>query len=424
MYKDSGPWSRFGFLIVILVFSLNSCKLLSLLVPGPEDEETNQQPTLSQEIVELAEGIFGLIGSVFENIDDPLNGDYPVGMSVSSDDPETELILTLDDFSPPDDSLVLANGEITLTRTSIDPSPLTIVVVGTLTLSNHTFSTVSLDGSAVWAAADSDPAVDQPESFAGTFTVDGVEYQIADIIAAMEEDDDTNPVVCTPLPTLFMTSAGNYSQDFKAKVWRPGPALTSDRWCPYEYISFSISEDGTSHTYYAGDETPKSGCLDWYSDEDVQKLDMLDGNGDALVSFTVLDYSSCHLHLRGQWGAETLEWIFSAGKDALSGVVVDNNDSVTIGYYPYNKPISGVAVQLGTLSQDMLTFTPVPGATAMTDERGYFEFDDISAYAGQCLGVELTKEGFGDIQSPIPAHRPDPIVLGEQYFEWFGMNPF
>jgi len=424
MYVKRGKCLMVLAVMLLLVPFLSSCNLLSLIIPGSPDDDSDPETTIPDDVIELADGVFNLIGTVFENIDDPLHGEYPDGMSVSGADPDIELTLTFTDFSPPDDSLVLVNGEITLTKTSLDASPLTIMVTGTLALSNYAFTTVTLDGAAAWATADADPAVDQPESFTGTFTVDGVDYLIADILAAIEAaDEDETPDDYSPLPAIFMTSAGNYSQNFNAKVWRPSPAFISDSWAGYTYITFNINDDGTRHTYYAGSETPMSGCLDWHTDGEVQKLDMLDANGDPLFSFTVLDWSSCHLHLVGGWGDETKEWIFSAGKDVLSGVVVDNDDSVTIEHYPYNKPISGVLVQLGTQSEDMMTFSPIPGATAMTDERGYFEFDDISAYVGQYLGVELTKEGYEDIQSPIPPDRLGVIGPGEQYFGLFLMNP-
>lgn len=201
------------------------------------------------------------------------------------------------------------------------------------------------------------------------------------------------PVAINPLPAVFQTGTGNFSQNFKARAWRPGPAADADPWAPYTYMSFAISANGTRYTEYLNDVTGNVGSLNWYMSGVVQKLDFLDSQLDALYSFTVLHHSANYLHLRMLYGSEVREWIFSAGTGNLCGLVVDTIGQTLLDNSWYSKPLSGISIQLGTNTG---TFAPIDGVTATTDEMGFFAFPDLVAPDGQVLGVKVTRAGYTD----------------------------
>jgi hypothetical protein len=406
-------------LLLIIATLVFSCDGITSLLGGEDDK-----PSIPEDILELADGIFSLIGMVFETeADDPtLDTTYPSGMTVAWVTPDVALKITLTNFSPPDDtSGVIANGSITLTLTST--SPYTITLSGTINMSNYTYSSVVLNGTAVWAA-DQEPGDDSPQSVTGTFTVDGKAYSLADIFAAIEDGDDGGgggtTITATPLPTIFMTSAGNYSQLFDDRVWRLGPAGTSDPWAEYNYMTFSISDDGARYGLSLGGADSAAGFINWYTSGGVQKLDFLDSaKTSALYSFTVLGYSKNHLHLRTVWGSETREWIFTAGTYNLSGMVVSSVGSFENGPYMYYPPLEGAQIQFGTLMPD---FTPVSGISTTTDARGYFYLDGLSAYVGQAVGVQITMGGYTTF---TPINGLDTIFIsgGESAYKFIILNP-
>jgi hypothetical protein len=404
-------------LLPLIVFMPLSCDLIS----GGNDDGKDGDPTsFPENVLEVAGGIFSLIGMVFESeTEDPTESEsYPTGMTVSWVAQPTVLEITLTDMTPPDWGTVVIEGSITLTQ--ISDSPFIIEIEGTVTLTNYSCASIALDGTATWAAG-ADPGDSEPESITGTFTVDGTTYDLADLVAAMEEEEEEEeePPVLNPLPVDFMTHLGNFSQDFDDRLWRIGPAALGAHWSEYNYMRFNISEDGSQHTLYRTSEEPSAGFLNWYLQGETQKLDFMDPDGGVLYSFTVLDYSTCHLHLLGTWGVETREWIFSAGIDNLSGVVVDGADEENVDFYLYYKPITEAIVHLGSYVGEVF----LPCVTTTTDERGYFEFLDFTGTLEplEQPWIQVIKEGY--VTSTTMANRGLPIPPDSQVFEYLTLNP-
>lgn len=198
--------------VVIVVLLAVSCPQLGL---GPSESDDNgEDTTIPDSVVEIAFGLTGLLDMVLSGDDPPTAPDsteypdgYPEGMSVEwVNDDESVLRFTLSDFAPPDDDdPATVNGSMTLTERWEDGAPTaTLSVVGSFEMSNFTHDTCDMDAEAVF---DADPATgewtsEEPDSLGGTFTVDGVVYDFAEVLEAIEQlengdDDDETPVSLT-----------------------------------------------------------------------------------------------------------------------------------------------------------------------------------------------------------------------------------
>jgi hypothetical protein len=413
--KKSEKTFKFLSLLVIAIFAVSCSGIESLI--GIKDDK----PSIPEDIVDLADGIFSLIGLVFESeADDPaLDTTYPAGMTVTWVTPETVLRITLTNFSPPDDpGGIVANGSVTLSRTST--SPYTIAFTGSITITNYSYSSVALNGSAVWAAGQ-EPGDSEPASVTGTFTVDGKAYSIADILDAIEGGGGggTAPTSVTPLPSSFKTHVGNFSQYFDDQVWRLGPAEASAPWFgTLNYMTFSIGDDGAHHAVYLNGTETHAGFINWYTSSGVQKLDFLDSaKTSVLYTFTVLGYSKNHLHLRALWGSETREWIFSAGMNNLTGVVTDSIASIPASGgqpYSYYPPLAGAVVELGTCDGE--TFTGY-GAPVTADSRGFFEFPDLGGMGLPPMVGLWLRVTYNEEAQLFQVNRGFPPMQTSNYFE-------
>lgn len=129
--------------LILSVLMILSCG--GILSGGGDDTSV-----IPEEVLNLAGGVFDLIGSVFESdysdpTDDPT---YPAGMTVSWITEPTVLNLAFSGFTPPDDpGGPVVNGSITLAQTG--SSPITMSLSGTLSITNYTYSSVSLSATAV-----------------------------------------------------------------------------------------------------------------------------------------------------------------------------------------------------------------------------------------------------------------------------------
>ncbi len=193
------------FTILIVVLSAVSCAELGIdLSESDGDEDSNGIP---ESVVEIAAGLTELLDMVLSSEDPPTAPDsqeypegYPDGMSVEwANEAESELTFSLTDFIPPDDdNPPTVNGTMTITdQWESGASTATLTVSGSFTMSNFTHSSCSMEAQAVFGA---DPATgewtsDEPDSVTGTFTVDGVIYDFAAVIDAIEQgengDDET-----------------------------------------------------------------------------------------------------------------------------------------------------------------------------------------------------------------------------------------
>ncbi len=386
MGKKRFQSAYFPAVLFIVCFFLAAC---GGLTGGGDDG-----PSIPEGVASLAGGIFETIDLVFESeSSDPTSGTYPAGMSVAWVTYDTVLKLTFTNYTP--NTGVTVNGSVTLSKTSANP--LTMTVVGSMTITGLEYSSASLNGTAVWPAGVADPGDADPVSVTGTFIVDGKSYSLAEVLAAAQDYDNgggtTKPVLVTPLPAAFKTALGNYSQSFDDRAWRTGPAVEGSRWAEYNYMRFSIGPNGDVYAVYLSEVESNAGYINWYLSGGKQKLDFLDSSKTSILySFTVLSYSANHLCLQAPWGGTTREWIFTAGAGNFSGLVLDPNDVVVAAPYNYYKPVAGATVEFGTYSGE--TFTPT-GASTTTNAEGFFVFPGLSpTYDGQKAGIRVSAAGY------------------------------
>lgn len=162
--KVSALWnvSAMSLLILLLLFAV-----------GCESSDDGAD-SIPDGVIEAAEGILGdIVGSAVEQGE---SGSYPSGMTVSESG--STLTVDLTDFSP--DGSVTLNGSIAITQ--VDSN--TMTVVGTISISGHTYSLIEINASSYW----SDPGnQEEPDSVSGTFTVDGTAYAMEDIMQRLQE---------------------------------------------------------------------------------------------------------------------------------------------------------------------------------------------------------------------------------------------
>ncbi|HCM26862.1 MAG TPA: hypothetical protein DIC34_10020 [Treponema sp.] len=280
---------RTALALTFVISCAASCSFIQSLIGsliGSDDKKPvpSKPPT---EAVELADGVFGLIGMIFESPEsDPTlaQGYYPAGMSVAWITPDTALRITLENFTPPDDpGGLVANGEIDLTQTNADP--FTISIAGSIILTNHFYGTASLNGNAVWAAG-TGPGDAEPQSVTGTFTVDGKDWAIADLLAAMDDDGgDGGTVTAYPVPDIYKGAQLHSAYRIE------GPSNIPD----LSFI-FYISGDGKYYTMNEGYLTCE-GTIKWYMDSGWQLLQFHDDANANDRFFVVMEYDASYLRL-------------------------------------------------------------------------------------------------------------------------------
>ncbi len=140
------------------------------------------------EVFEAADGVFGLILAVMDDDVPPISGISISPQEIPDefiDGFQLQIICSSMDPDPPTGPLV--NGTITLT-TRIVQSTKRLEIAGGLVLrertSGTTIQTMFINGLATWLSGG--PEDSEPDSITGTFTVDGVVYDLAAIFEQME----------------------------------------------------------------------------------------------------------------------------------------------------------------------------------------------------------------------------------------------
>jgi hypothetical protein len=290
----------------------------------------------------------------------------------------------------------------------------TVTVEGSLIIANYTRSSAAISGGAVIPLEDT--ANGGPDSVWGTFTVDGTQYGLVEIMRALSGGDGNDSLSHTPVPAMFAIA----SQKFQCRAWRPAPAQMADRWSTYEYITIAISSDGATHAVSYQDGAPGfAGFVDWHTVGAQQKLDLANAAGQVQHSFNVLEYDRNHLRMQMQWGAEMEEFLFSAGTANLTGLVVDGTDELQVGYYIYNPPIAGATVQFGTYTG---SFEPLAGvADCTTDSAGFFAFSDLVLPQSYEVWLRVVKAGYSEQFATV--HSVESVSDTSGAFVWVGMSP-
>ncbi len=344
------------------------------------DQGEDYDGDIPKEKVKLAGGPLQIIGLVLQYFH--MGPQHGLSVSVGLDNPWWAT-MTFSNFSPPGDD-GQANGALRIEVPS--ESPFTVDVYTTsdivITEPQRGTTTVSLDATATWAD-DTNPSNAPPESITGTITVNGVVYDIENL---------------GRLPELFRTSEGNFEQHFKDFAWRPATDDPGAAWARFSYLRFEIAPDGRSHTLFhlihagnPGGELNFAGPLMWDSGS-PDAIWFGDDQSGRAFEYEVREYCDAHLHLRIPWGSDgTREFLFSAGINSLTGVVVHNDPAWSEGGNQYHAPISEVTVQLFRRGENA-----DPLAFAITDDRGVFVFPDLDELPGVSfpLDVDLMVEDY------------------------------
>ncbi len=399
---------------VVGILSVAVCLVAFVSFMCTEESSGGDAAVIPQDVLELATGVFSLFEMVFESdSSNPVLSTYPAGMAVEWVTEPTVLRIVLQGFTP-DSSEMVVNGALTLSLADSSGSTTTVAIDGSLTMANHTYSSATIVGTAVYQLDGSDSS-GSPLSVAGTFAVDGTGYDMAAIMAALTDDGGTtDPGVFTPLPAMYT------SQTLHSRLQRSAPAALSDRWGESTYLSFVIDPDGAGYVATSTDGlNDGQGLVNWYVSGAQQKLSLTDMNRQPLYRFDVLEYDATHMRLQGEWGAETLEWLYSAGTGNLSGVVVDGSDGVLSNFSWYYFPIQGATVQYGTVVGMFEADTSIAACT--TDSSGYFSFSGLGDPGSAMTGVRVVASGYQDqVQITSPQ---EPVSTVDNAFVLVSMTP-
>lgn len=288
-----------GIALAAVLVSLSGCEDLLNLNPA-EDR-------IPDAVVELAGGVFGLVGMVFESEgDDPTTTTYPAGMAVVWVAQDTHLRIVLTNFAPPEEgATVRANGELNLQLQS--QTPYRIGLVGSIELQGHLYRSVGVDGTATWAP-NAEPGDDAPQSMSGTFTVDGTEYSLEKVFEAVQraEDSDDDGPSDDPQPTGKPMPEPPFvggMRLFQIAERNGGSGGTWTRLADSISHHFTLNESRTAFTLYDPYNLERSGTLEWHTVDSVMCLDLY-VNGSLNVRYHVLAYGNdtatgkVYLHLR------------------------------------------------------------------------------------------------------------------------------
>jgi hypothetical protein len=241
-------------------------------------------------------------------------------------------------------------------------------------------------------------------------------YDLADIMAALTDDGNSDTTL-TPLPAMFAIT----SQTFNCRLERPAPGPMDSRWSSSTYLSVAISADGKTHAVTSRDGVNDfTGFVNWYTDGALQKFDLTNSSRQVQYSFDVLAYDRNHLRLQMLWGAEMKEWLYSAGTNNLSGVVLSATDFVQVGFNLYYAPIAGATVQFGSYTSSFVPDSSVAECT--TDSAGYFALSDLNLPGGYQACVRVVKAGYADQTQVLLPHLPQ-VSLTANAFVSISMTP-
>ena len=409
------------FLTTALLFSCTGAEGILGLIPSPPGEASIEPGPIPKGISDLAEGVFSIIDKIFSSkaADPTLDTTYPSGMTVAWVTPQTELRISLSNFAP-DTGETRVIGSIVLTQ--ISKAPFTIDMAGSIDLTKHTYSKVAFTGRGLWDTG-KEPGTDPPKTITGTFAVDGKTYRLADVVAANSSSSApaapaaVAPAIFIPIPETFRTGLGTFSQRFQSRASRAYPSAAGAAWTKSESLGFDISADGARHAVYVNGAETAAGFIHWSETTNPKKIDFWDsGKSNLLYSYTVLASGANGLWLSGPSG-QNQEWLFSAGKDNITGIVVDSG----------NKPISGAQVEIGYLDSATKAFTAL-GTQATSDANGYFAIAGLSKIPQMpMLGeihIRVAKASYTTYQGVVPGSMiPIDAFKNLNFYQYITLNP-
>lgn len=159
------------------VYNGKSYNILSILEAledfDDDDIEPEDAPPPSDDVLETAEGIFSLVGLMIED-----SVDYPPEIVVVEMGDTTQMSLA--NYEPESGLFVSGSINVMVTATT----PYAISIYASITMSGEFDATVTMTANASWETGS--PGEDPPSAIHGSFTFNGVEYSVAELLAALD----------------------------------------------------------------------------------------------------------------------------------------------------------------------------------------------------------------------------------------------
>lgn len=278
---------------------------LGLLASCSDDDDGPANPStpIPDDVLEIADNVFDLIGAVMDGSPPPFEG-----LSIEPENPPEDFVdgfvlsIICEDMEPEPPHGPVVNGTIDLTARVLS-SGNQILIEGALVLSDQDgepFMTVGIDGAATWSTGGPDDG--EPDRITGTFTVDGTRYDLARIIAELEDEGGGDQPI-NAVPEMYR---GAQLHCQMARLSGEG----DEQWDDDHYMRFYISESGQYYLMRQGVawDTPDEeihleceGTIDWHTDGGIQRLYFHDDEGQDDRLFDVVQYDSDHIILSTEW---------------------------------------------------------------------------------------------------------------------------
>lgn len=289
---------------LLIAAALAACALLVSCSDDDDNGGTRPPQTIPEEVLELADDFFSLIGSVIEGDPPPFSGLTILPEEIPEEFTDGFVLsIIFDDMDPEPPSGPLVNGTITLTCRLVQTTK-QILIGGEIVISDRdtdvTLYDVEIDGIATWLTGG--PDTGEPDYITGTFTVNGTEYDLLRIFQLLSEQGDDRPI--NPVPPMYRGAQLHLLQ------YRVDGEET---WTPSDRVRFYISEDGCYYMMQEGENwgTPEEaidveceGTIDWHWDDEdsAQKLHFYDDAGEQDRLFWLYTFDPTHLSGSVLWG--------------------------------------------------------------------------------------------------------------------------
>lgn len=286
---------------------LGSCFLLV----SCSDDDSSSSPTsppeaIPEEVLELADNTFALIGMAMEGNTAPFDGFWTEPDELP-DEFTDGFVLTIycEDMEPEPPHGPIVNGSITVTAREIGGTK-RLLLDGELVLTDDDevlLATVAIEGAAIWDTGGPDDS--EPDRIIGTFTVDGDDYDLGRIFELLEEEWDDGDLPINPVPQLFR---GAQLHCTMIRVLGQG----DEQWEHHTYHRFYISDSGQYYMMQLGGNwgTPQEqidvecdGTIDWHAEGTSQHLYFYDDDGEHDRLFTVVEYDADNIMVNIDWGS-------------------------------------------------------------------------------------------------------------------------
>ncbi|MFW5695281.1 MAG: hypothetical protein ACOCYB_08925 [Alkalispirochaeta sp.] len=335
----------------------------------------------TSEEIEIAGGVMSVVQTVLQFY--YIGPDHGMTVNTSGTGTSWRGDISFDDFAP-SGGTETANGNLQARVTNLSPFTVRATTPDEVVLRDSSGTTrISLDATVTWAAG-AHPMSSSPETITGTITINGESHNIAEM---------------GRLPSVFLTAAGTYEQSMKDRAWRPVTDNPAEPWSWVNYMRFDISPDGRVHVHrhHTGQYPPDgeikfTGPLFW--DEPATGLPTLwfGSDGDDQIEFLVRDHTASRLFLEPKhgWGdAGAVEFLFTAGQDNLSGLLVNREVVRREGEWDeYRTPITQKSVELYIVDLDHNRSEFIAATT--TDTTGAFVWNELSELSADIYNADLS----------------------------------